>query len=131
MKIFIEAQVMALLGAFLLGCCIGFLYDVLRIFRVRCRWRPLTGVFDILFWVFSVPMVFFHALTIGDGTVRIYMLLGIVGGVSLYFLLLSRPILFLGYKAADFIGIMFYILAKPLQWIWFILKKIQEKKFSK
>jgi spore cortex biosynthesis protein YabQ len=127
MKISVESQAMALLGAVLLGCCVGLLYDILRILRVRCHCRPLSGLLDVLFWICSVPVVFFHTLEAGNGEVRLYMLLGLGGGVCLYFLLLSRGVLFLGYKIADVIGVIFHIFAKPVGWIWHISKKIQKK----
>jgi spore cortex biosynthesis protein YabQ len=127
MEISVGEQAVSLLGSLALGCCIGVLYDVLRILRVRCRRRTLSGLFDFFFWMASIPALVFYALITGDGQIRIYILLGVALGVGVHFLLFSRLVLFLGYKIADFIGLIFHILTRPLVWIWCILKKIQEK----
>jgi spore cortex biosynthesis protein YabQ len=127
MEISIWEQTVSLLGSLALGCCVGVLYDTLRILRVRFRRKTLSGVFDFLFWMISIPVLFFYALMTGNGQVRIYILLGAALGGGVYFLLLSRLVLLVGYKIADLIGLVFRVFTRPLVWIWHIFKKIQEK----
>lgn len=92
-----------------LGAAIGLLYDFFRILRVRLRLPLLGSVLDLLFWLAVTAAIFVYAVAAGNGEVRIYMLLSILGGAVLYFLLLSRWALKLGYLLADFLGLLWKI----------------------
>ena len=107
-----------------LGAAIGLLYDFFRILRVRLRLPLLGSVLDLLFWLAVTAAIFVYAVAAGNGEVRIYMLLSILGGAVLYFLLLSRWALKLGYLLADFLGLLWKIGTAPVRGALLLLKKM-------
>ncbi|MDD4715418.1 MAG: spore cortex biosynthesis protein YabQ [Oscillospiraceae bacterium] len=127
MGISIGGQAAAFAGAVALGLAVGLVYDILRILRVRLKNRLLSGILDLIFWIIVIAAVFLYALSAGDGQVRIFMALGLMGGGMLYFCLLSPPMLWLGYRIADFISLLFRILALPFIWFFKLCNKIEKK----
>ena len=114
-------------GAVLLGGAVGVLYDMFRVIRVRIGLRAVGAVLDLLFWTAATAALFVYAVTAGDGEVRVYMILGVLAGAAVYFALLSRWILRLGYLAADFVGLVWGIVTLPLRAILLLYKKIGKK----
>lgn len=106
MEISVSAQAALLAGALLLGAAVGLLYDFFRILRVRIPLKLLGALLDLVFWLAVTAALFVYAVAAGDGAVRIYLVLGVLGGATVYFLLLSRWALKLGYLLADFLGVL-------------------------
>ena len=119
-------QAIALAGAVALGLVAGVFYDILRITRVRLKSWIVSGILDLAFWLAAVAALFIYSLAMGNGQLRIFMILGVMGGGTLYFLLLSRPMLWMGYRIADFVRLVFHILTRPIVWVWEFCKKIQK-----
>ncbi len=96
MEIYIGQQLIDLGAAMLLGIICGTIYDLLRPVRVRHRNnKPLTHVVDGIFVLIALLGVFLFALRIGQGEFRLFMLFGFIGGIVVYYLLLSailRPL---------------------------------------
>ena len=90
MEISVSAQAALLAGALLLGAAVGLLYDFFRILRVRIPLKLLGALLDLVFWLAVTAALFVYAVAAGDGAVRIYLVLGVLGGATVYFLLLSR-----------------------------------------
>lgn len=131
---------------FLLICAAGFvfggIYDLFRVFR-----RVFGGFFvldlaeDFLYWAFAAFFLFYVLLGINFGEVRLYMILGFIGGMILYYNTLSdmlmdcfvKALLFLT-RAAAFVGRLIMLpvaaLKKPLS---VFIKKFRMllKKFGK
>ena len=118
-------------GALLLGAAVGVLYDAFRILRVRLPSPLLGGVLDLLFWLAVTVGLFVYAVWAGNGEVRIYMVLSVLGGAVGYFLLFSRGILKLGYLLADLAALLWGIVTLPLRAGARLCKKIgkTQKKF--
>lgn len=84
----ISAQ-LALFGqSVLLGLAAGFLYDLLRAFRMRRR--ELTWLLDLLYCFLTLTAAFLFLLRCGEGELRLYALLGAAGGGIIYFGTLSE-----------------------------------------
>lgn len=115
MEISIAGQAATLVGAVALGLTVGLFYDILRILRVRLKSWLLSGILDFVFWIIVAAALFLYALSAGNGQVRIFMTLGLMGGGFLYFWLLSPPMLRLGYRIADLIDLLFHILTFPFK----------------
>ena len=115
MAVSIAAQAALLGGALLLGAAVGVLYDAFRILRVRLPSPLLGGVLDLLFWLAVTVGLFVYAVWAGNGEVRIYMVLSVLGGAVGYFLLFSRGILKLGYLLADLAALLWGIVTLPLR----------------
>ena len=84
---FLTLSVMAGSGAFM-----GVLFDVYRVLSGQLRPpRWLVPLLDIGYWAVATLFVFRALLYSNDGQVRMYVFLGLLFGVWLYFRLLSRP----------------------------------------
>ena len=120
------AQVLFFTGALGLGVAVGVLYDIFRILRVRLRLPLLGGILDLLFWLVVTAALFLYTVTAGSGEVRGYLVLAVLGGAAAYFWLLSRWFLWLGYRLADFLGLVWGLVTLPLVLLARLGKKIEK-----
>ena len=91
MEIYIGQQLADLGCAMLLGIVCGTVYDLLRPIRLqRKNSKTLTHAVDALYILLVLLDVFLFALRIGNGDFRLFMLFGFIGGIVLYYLLLSK-----------------------------------------
>ena len=88
MGVNISQQLALFLRSVLLGGVLGLLYDLLRPFRRRCG-RLGEGLLDALYGVTAVSALFFFVMA-GDGELRIFVVMGTIGGAVLFFCLLSQ-----------------------------------------
>jgi spore cortex biosynthesis protein YabQ len=78
----------------LTGLGIGLLFDFFRIQRKVLRTCDIiTYIQDILFWIFSGILIIFVIMKYTNGEIRIYMILGMLIGIILYFLIFSKYIM--------------------------------------
>ena len=82
-------QLLLFLRSVLLGGVLGLVYDLLRPLR-RLGGRLWGGLLDALYGLTAVSALFFFVMA-GDGELRVFILLGALGGAVLIFCLLSRP----------------------------------------
>lgn len=90
---YVSQQLLLFLRSIGLGLCLGLLYDLLGALR-QLGGKVFGGVLDGLFCLASAGAVLFFILA-GDGELRIFMALGIVGGAVLFWCLLGpllRPV---------------------------------------
>ena len=85
----ISEQLMLFLRSVLLGGVLGLLYDLLRPFR-RLGGQLWGGLLDALYGLTTVSAVFLFVMA-GDGELRVFILMGALGGGVLFFCLLSQP----------------------------------------
>lgn len=78
------------LRSILLGGTLALLYDLLRPLR-RLGERGLGCLLDVLVSLVSTASLFFFFMA-GDGELRLFILLGALGGAILFFCLLSQPL---------------------------------------
>ena len=67
-----------------------------------------------------------YTVTAGSGEVRGYLVLAVLGGAAAYFWLLSRWFLWLGYRLADFLGLVWGLVTLPLVLLARLGKKIEK-----
>lgn len=78
------------------GLAVGVCYDLLRLLRrlLKAR-RLLTGALDLLFWVGASGCAAWMLAVSGEGSLRVYALMGCASGLVLYLLGLSALMQFL------------------------------------
>lgn len=125
MEIYIRQQLLDLGAAMLLGIVCGTVYDLLRPVRVRHRSnKPLTHVVDGIFVLIALLGVFLFALRIGQGEFRLFMLFGFVGGIVVYYLLLSAMLRPLWDFWAETVAKFLALLWKPFAFVGNVGKKV-------
>ncbi|MGN0335268.1 MAG: spore cortex biosynthesis protein YabQ [Lachnospiraceae bacterium] len=73
------------------GAAITFVYDLLRIFRrVISHGNFWIGVEDLLFWVGTAFWCFFIFYRENDGSIRMYAMIAMGGGMLIYHQLISE-----------------------------------------
>jgi hypothetical protein len=127
MEISVSLQAKAVLLSACAGAARGLLYDMMRAGRYKARGRAVTGVLDALFWLCAMFTVFWSVTALGEGELRLFTLFGIALGGLLYFLTLSRFLLFICVKAAALAARAMGYAAKPYIILCVILKKSVNK----
>ncbi len=115
--IVISQQLRQFLCSILLGGVLALLYDLARPLRTLGG-RMWSGVLDALLSIAAVSSVFFFVMS-EDGELRLFMLLGTLGGAVLFFCLLSRAL-------QPIWNFWFAVFTAPLRFLWKILKKIRK-----
>lgn len=85
---YIPQQLSQFLCSILLGGVLGLLYDLLRPLHT-VGGKLWGGLLDVLVSLVAVSSVFLFVMA-GDGELRLFILLGVLGGAVLFFCLLSR-----------------------------------------
>lgn len=76
------------------GILIGFLFDFFRILRKTFKTTNLvTYIEDIIFWILTGISIIFFMYKFSEGTLRLFMFLGLAFGIILYMLTLSKIII--------------------------------------
>ncbi|MBR3255854.1 MAG: spore cortex biosynthesis protein YabQ [Clostridia bacterium] len=76
------------------GFIIGLLFDFFRILRKCFKTANLvTYIEDILFWILTGFLVLYTIFIFNNGEIRFFMFIGIIIGIALYILLLSKYII--------------------------------------
>lgn len=109
---------------FLTGICIGLLFDFFRIQRKVLRTCDfITYIQDILFWIISGLIIIFVIMKYTNGEIRIYMVFGIILGILIYFLIISKYIMKIFVCILSFLLNIIGKLLFPLKKIYKIIKK--------
>ncbi len=80
-----------MLTAMMLGICLGFVYEILRMIRKLLELTIVTVICDIIFFIISAFAVFLLSETLGN-YVRLYTVIGYGAGVFVYINTLGRLI---------------------------------------
>lgn len=110
----------------LTGLILGLLFDSFRVMRsiLRPRWM-IGSVADLTYWLLATVIVF-TALLFGNwGELRLYVFIGLLVGVSLYFKFLSRGTVKGLITVLRFVGkiiravetALIYLLVKPTRFL--------------
>lgn len=113
------------------GIFIGLLFDFFRILRKSFRTNNIiTYIEDILFWILTGISIIMSMYLFSDGSLRLFMFLGLGFGISIYMLTLSNIIIKI------FVGIIttlkktiekiIYIIIKPFEFITKFFKKFKK-----
>ena len=110
------------------GIFIGVLFDFFRILRKSFKTINLiTNIEDVLFWILTGLSIIYCMYNFSDGNLRIFMFLGLILGLLLYMLTLSKFIVKTVVKIISvikkFIVIIFKIIIFPFKIIFNFLEK--------
>ena len=114
---------------FLTGICIGLLFDFFRIQRKVLKTCDfITYIQDILFWIVSGLIIIFVIMKYTNGEIRIYMVLGIILGILIYFLIISKYIMKIFVCILSFLLNIIGKILFPIKKIYKIIKKSWKNK---
>lgn len=111
------------------GILIGFLFDIFRILRKSFKTSDIiTYIEDVTFWILTGILTLYFIFTYNNGEIRLYILLGIIFGISIYILTISKHIIKFSVIIINFVKSIIMKLIKiityPLRIVTKILKKI-------
>lgn len=73
------------------GAIIGILFDIFRIIRKTFKTSDfITYIEDTIFWILSGIITLYFIFIFNNGEIRLYIFLGIILGIVLYILLISK-----------------------------------------
>ena len=106
--------------------------DGLRVFRHALRHNAFwVQVEDGLFWLLAVFLVFCVMLHANAGEIRFFTILGLFGGMGLYFLTLSRMVLAVSDKIISavkyMLGLFGRIVTTPFRLLWLVFRRPARK----
>lgn len=119
-----------------MGFLLGFLYDLIRIIRISISHGKVAVVIcDIFFCALACLLTFLFCLTVNEGEIRLYLVLGEAAGFLTYYFSLGAVIFSFSEKIIDFIkklirsffGVIFF----PFKWIFEKLRKLFNKTLKK
>lgn len=128
----LETQVHFFLWMILLGGILGLVYDCLRILRkVISHNRFLLQIEDGIFWICAAFFSFWVILQKNSGEMRFFVILGLFGGMVLYFCGMSREVRFVGEGLLFVIGKILHlfleILCTPFRLIYLVVRSPLQK----
>lgn len=109
----VSTQAISFVLSILNGLFLGFIYDLLRVFRrivKHSKW--IVNVEDFIFWVFGSLIIFIEIFNDNDGILRGFLCIGVSIGLILYFLLISKLVLTIFMKLYAFLKKVFHIILK-------------------
>ena len=113
----VNIQSAYLLITMVLGMAVGLLFDLNRTCRYFWRPRRHLGVFlDLLFCLVATVVVYAGLLLANWGEVRFYVFVGMVLGLGLYYLTLSRFILLLMRRLLSVVLSVLNTLRRIISW---------------
>lgn len=118
----IGLQAKFFIASFASGIIMLIVYDVLRILRrIVKHSRLLVAIEDILFWVISSIFIFIMMYIENDGIIRGFSIMGMLLGMILYNILLSKYIVngisYILNKIIDTVRRIILFLLKPFRYI--------------
>lgn len=130
------------------GICIGIFFDIFRILRKTFKTRDwITYLEDIIFWILSGCITLYFIFVFNQGEIRLYIFLGILLGVILYILSISKYFIKLNVIIIEtiksvlgkIITILFYPIKKivkllffrPISFVFINLKKLYIQNITK
>lgn len=128
----LHAQAMLFLLTIGMGGGMGLLYDALRIFRHALPHKPVwVQIEDGLFWFLAVFLVFGVMLHASSGEIRFFSILGLFGGMGLYWLTLSRLVIAVSDRVIRLIKyllrLFLQILLTPFRLLWMPFRRPVKK----
>lgn len=116
----ILSQLYSLLIFTITGIIIGVFFDIFRILRRSFKTPDIiTYIEDILFWIFTGIFFIMVLFKFNNGEIRSYVLLGLIFGIIIYMLFISKYFIKINIKIIEIIK---KILSYPIKIILKIIK---------
>ena len=133
------SQVVGFLYSIILGVIFALIYDLFRAYRiVKPQSNLLVFLQDIVYFIFTTLLTFIYLLSITNGEVRAYILIGIFLGfllflftISKYYIVAVTFILKVIFRVENVILIGFYIIIGKIDYFIIIFLKNNLKCFKK
>ena len=104
------------------GALIGMLFDFFRVLRKSFKTKDfMTYIEDICFWIIAGIIILYSMCVFCDGELRFFMILGLIIGVSIYILTLSKYIMKI---SVVILNVLKKILGFPFKIIYKVTNKI-------
>ena len=128
-----QTQAYAFLIFVLNGILIGILFDIFRIFRKSFKtFDIVTYIEDCMFWIISGLLLLYSIFKFNNGEIRLYILIGVILGVSLYMLIFSKMFINTSVCIIKIIKRIFnIIIIIPIKFLIRIINKIFLKPLKK
>ena len=123
----LQGQAQLFLLTVLLGGGIGLAYDCLRVFRrILPHKRLWIQLEDGIFWLCAVFFAFAVMLGVNAGEIRFFAILGMVGGMGIYFLALSPLVIAVSdrviYVVKKVLLLLFTIIMTPFRLVYLLIR---------
>lgn len=132
MDLSLTRQTLEFMLSAVLGAGLGFAYDIVRLIRASTKAGFILSAADFLYWIFAAALVFWFAMTVQDGELRIFSALGAFMGAVIYFLTLSRLVMIVGLTVIGYIRKIIRAIIAPFRklgaQIAGFIKKVAEKR---
>lgn len=128
MQVSLQGQTILFLLCIALGGGMGLLYDALRLLR-RLLPHPTLWIQleDALYWLASLWFVFAVLLRQNHGEIRFFIVLGLLGGLGLYAMTLSRLVMAVGIGVLQIckkvVFLILEIILTPFRLLWLPLRR--------
>ena len=110
------------------GLIIGFLFDFFRILRKTIKTSDfVTYMQYFIFWILTDVIILYFIFTFNNGEIRLFLFLGIMTGILIYMLLLSKFIIKINVAIINFFK---KILEIPIKLLVKVIRKIFFKPIS-
>lgn len=124
-----QSQILEQLCSFatfiLVGFLIGLLFDSFRILRKTFKTSDLiTGVEDVLFWLLTGLLTIFSIFKFNNGNIRVYIILGIFIGITIYMLVFSKSVVNILTKVITYIKKIVLFIIKLISYPFNIIRKV-------
>ena len=122
------------------GIIIGILFDIFRIIRRSFKTPDiLTYIEDVIFWLLTGVILLFTIFKFNNGEIRIYLFIGLIIGLIIYLLTISRYFIKICVKILLVLKKVFYYpinlivkyIIKPFSSIFSKITKTISNKFKK
>ncbi len=114
------------------GVLIGILFDIFRIIRKTFKTTDMiTYIHDTLFWLLTGLLTLYFIFIYNNGEIRFYIFLGIMLGITLYMLILSKHIIKISVKIVNFLKDILVNISSIIIYPFKIIAKIIKKIFLK
>lgn len=118
----IAMQVYSLVIFVICGIAIGIFFDIFRILRKSFKTSDIvTYIEDIIFWIFSGLFFLFVLFKFNNGEIRSYVVIGLLIGILLYILTISKYFIKINVKIINLIK---KVIIYPIKLIINIIKKL-------
>ena len=90
----------------------------------------MTYIEDFIFWILTGFIVLYSIFVFNNGELRLFMFIGIILGVIIYTLLMSKYFIKINMKIINTIKSIIKILFKPINFVFVFLRKIFMKSIT-
>ena len=109
---------------FMVGVCVGAIYDIFRVIRKNFFTNDLITQFeDIIFLVLCGFIILYIIIKLNNGEIRFFIFIAIFLGILLYFLTFSKPYVIILNVIVKFCKNILIFALKPIKLLINLAKK--------